>query len=95
MVNEEDHLRLQGIFPGLQPREAWKAAHGLEQIFADRLDFAFSDVWGYLTACPTNTGTGLRASVLIHLPGLVLTQDVDAVVRGITQMGFAVRGFFR
>ncbi|MDP6042542.1 MAG: protein arginine kinase [Candidatus Latescibacteria bacterium] len=94
MVNEEDHLRLQGIFPGLQPRAAWNAACGLERFFADRLNFAFSDAWGYLTACPTNTGTGLRASVLIHLPGLVLTQDVDAVVRGITQMGFVVRGFF-
>ena len=94
MVNEEDHLRLQGIFPGLQPRIAWQATHTLERTLASRLNFAFSDDWGYLTACPTNTGTGLRASVLIHLPGLVLTQDIDGVVRGITQMGFVVRGFF-
>ena len=94
MVNEEDHLRLQGIFPGLQPRKAWEATCALECVLAGGLDFAFSDAWGYLTTCPTNTGTGLRASVLIHLPGLVLTQDIDAVVRGITQMGFVVRGFF-
>ena len=94
MLNEEDHLRFQAIFSGLQPQNAWQSISELQQIFAQFLHFAFHDAWGYLTACPSNTGTGLRASVLIHLPGLVLTQEMDAVVRGITQMGFAVRGFF-
>lgn len=94
MLNEEDHLRFQAIFSGLQPQGAWQSISQLQQIFAESLHFAFHDAWGYLTACPSNTGTGLRASVLIHLPGLVLTQEMDAVVRGITQMGFAVRGLF-
>ncbi|MBT5830690.1 MAG: ATP--guanido phosphotransferase, partial [Candidatus Latescibacteria bacterium] len=94
MLNEEDHLRFQAIFSGLQPQSAWQAISELQQVFAESLQFAFHEAWGYLTACPSNTGTGLRASVLIHLPGLVLTQEMDAVVRGITQMGFAVRGLF-
>ena len=94
MLNEEDHLRFQAILSGLQPQNAWHAIFELQQAFADSLSFAFHKTWGYLTACPSNTGTGLRASVLIHLPGLVLTQEMDAVVRGITQMGFAVRGLF-
>jgi len=58
------------------------------------LDYAYSEQWGYLTACPTNVGTGLRASVLIHLPGLVLTQQKDAVLRGVTQVGLVARGFY-
>jgi protein arginine kinase len=94
MVNEEDHLRFQVIFSGYQPFEAYCAVHALERDLSDRLPFAFHETWGYLTACPSNTGTGLRASVLIHLPGLVLTKEIDGVVRGITQMGFAVRGLF-
>ncbi len=94
MVNEEDHLRLQVILSGLQAHEAFWAVRRLEGELASNLDFAFSKQWGYLTACPTNTGTGLRASILIHLPGLVLTQEIDGVVRGVTQMGFAVRGIY-
>lgn len=94
MLNEEDHLRFQAIVSGFQPQKAWRVVSELQEKFAESLHFAFHDAWGYLTACPSNTGTGLRASVLIHLPGLVLTQEMDAVVRGITQMGFAVRGLF-
>ena len=94
MLNEEDHLRFQVLFAGFQPVAARDAVSRLESAFASGLDFAFHETWGYLTACPSNTGTGMRASVLIHLPGLVLTQEIDAVVRGITQMGFAVRGLF-
>jgi protein arginine kinase len=93
MVNEEDHLRLQAILPGLQAEEAWSQANGLDDELGAGLDYARSEDWGYLTACPTNTGTGLRVSVLIHLPGLVLTEDMDRVVRGLAQMSFAVRGF--
>jgi protein arginine kinase len=94
MLNEEDHFRFQAILSGLQPQNAWQQVSELQSAFAESLHFAIHEVWGYLTACPSNTGTGLRASVLIHLPGLVLTQEMDAVVRGITQMGFAVRGLF-
>ncbi|MBK37216.1 MAG: protein arginine kinase [Gemmatimonadetes bacterium] len=94
MVNEEDHLRIQSILSGFQPDEAWVAARKLEAGLADRLKFAESDRWGYLTACATNAGTGLRASVLIHLPGLVLTREMDRVIRGVAQMGFVVRGIY-
>lgn len=94
MLNEEDHLRFQAIVSGLQPQNAWQFVSKLQNAFAEALPFACHDRWGFLTACPSNAGTGMRASVLIHLPGLVLTQEMNAVVRGITQMGFAVRGLF-
>lgn len=94
MLNEEDHLRLQAILSGFQPKNAWHIIDRVDDELASSLDFAFSDQFGYLTACPTNTGTGLRASVLIHLPALVLTQEIDKVLRGITQVGLAVRGFY-
>lgn len=93
MVNEEDHLRLQAIQPGFQPKIAWWIIDRIDDELGRNLEYAFSDQFGYLTACPTNTGTGMRASVLIHLPGLVLTQEVQRVLRGITQVGLAVRGF--
>ncbi len=94
MVNEEDHLRMQVILSGFQAHEAWWAVRRLERELAADLDYAFSGKWGYLTACPTNTGTGLRASILIHLPGLVLTQEIEGVVRGVSKMGFTVRGLY-
>jgi protein arginine kinase len=94
MVNEEDHLRLQAILSGFQPGQAYALASEIDADLAKALPYAYSSRWGHLTACPTNVGTGLRASVLIHLPGLVLTQDMEKVLRGITQMGFAVRGFY-
>ncbi len=94
MVNEEDHLRIQSILSGFHPDEAWTAARGLEAQLSGQLTFAESDRWGYLTACATNAGTGLRASVLIHLPGLVLTREMERVVRGVAQMGFVVRGIY-
>jgi protein arginine kinase len=94
MLNEEDHLRLQAILSGFQPKSAWHIIDRIDDDLASSLDYAFSDRFGYLTACPTNTGTGMRASVLIHLPALVLTQEIDKVLRGITQVGLAVRGFY-
>jgi protein arginine kinase len=94
MVNEEDHLRIQVILSGLQPVEAYETARALERDLAGVLDFAASPRWGFLTACATNTGTGLRASTLIHLPGLALTKEMDGVVRGVAQLGFAVRGIY-
>ena len=94
MVNEEDHLRLQAIFPGLQARTAWEKMNALDDELGSGLEYAYADPWGYLTACPTNVGTGMRASVLIHLPALVLTEDIDRVVRGLTQLSFTVRGFY-
>lgn len=94
MINEEDHLRLQTFASGLQLERTYELASDLDDALESRLDYAFSDKWGFLTACPTNTGTGLRGSVLIHLPGLVLTKDIDKVLRGVGQVGLAVRGFY-
>ena len=94
MINEEDHLRLQSIQPGFQPTEAWRLVNRLDDEIDRTLDFAFSCDWGYLSACPTNTGTGMRASMLVHLPALVLTGQINRVLQGIGQMGLAVRGFY-
>ena len=94
MINEEDHLRLQAILPGLQAEDAWHRASALDDELGTGLSYAHSERWGYLTACPTNTGTGMRGSVLIHLPALVLTEDMERVLRGLTQMTFTVRGFY-
>ena len=94
MINEEDHLRLQAILPGLRAEEAWTQVNAFDDELGAGLDYAHAETWGYLTACPTNTGTGLRVSVLIHLPALVLTEDMERVLRGLTHMSFTVRGFY-
>jgi protein arginine kinase len=94
MVNEEDHVRLQALSSGFQLRSAWEAVNAIDDELGQDLDYAFSDDLGYLTACPTNAGTGMRASVLIHLPSLVLTKQIGRVLQGITQVGLAVRGFY-
>jgi protein arginine kinase len=94
MINEEDHLRLQVMAPGLQPAEAWSVADGADDDLGQTLDYAYSDEIGYLTSCPTNAGTGLRASVLIHLPALVLLKDIHAVLKSIMQVGLNVRGLY-
>ena len=92
MVNEEDHLRLQCLLPGLQLEKALQEAGKYDDLLEQELDFAFHEEWGYLTACPTNVGTGLRASVMVHLPGLVLTGQLGRVLSAVTQVGLAVRG---
>jgi protein arginine kinase len=94
MINEEDHLRLQAICPGTQSEAAWAQVSALDDSLNATLDCAHDDRLGYLTACPTNTGTGLRMSVLIHLPGLMLTEDVERVIQGLNQLSFAVRGVY-
>jgi len=94
MINEEDHLRIQSFASGLQLERCYDTASDLDDALESRLDYAFSAKWGFLTACPTNTGTGMRASILIHLPALVLTKDIDKVLRGVNQVGLAVRGFY-
>ena len=94
MVNEEDHIRIQALMPGLQLDEAYEAANLVDDQLESSLEWAFSDDFGYLTACPTNVGTGLRASVLVHLPALVLTRKIKKVLTGVTQVGLAVRGFY-
>jgi protein arginine kinase len=94
MVNEEDHLRIQAMQSGFQPAKTWQMAEEIEGTLESRLPFAFSEKCGYLTACPTNTGTGLRVSVLVHLPGLVLTGQIARALKGIAQVGLAVRGLY-
>ncbi|MFH1570861.1 MAG: protein arginine kinase [Gemmatimonadota bacterium] len=94
MINEEDHLRLQAMCPGRRAGVAWSAASVLDDELNAAVACAYDEHLGYLTACPTNTGTGLRMSVLIHLPALVLTEDVERVIQGLNQLSFAVRGVY-
>ena len=94
MVNEEDHLRLQVLSKENNFRKAWASIDDLDTELENYLDYAFSPEWGYLTACPTNLGTGMRASAMLHLPALVLTDQIKQVIRALTEMGMAVRGLF-
>ena len=92
MVNEEDHLRIQALRPGLALRAAWGDANALDDALEQKLEYAFSSSLGYLTSCPTNVGTGMRASVMMHLPGLVLQNEMDPIANGLGKIGLTVRG---
>lgn len=94
MVNEEDHIRIQCLFPGFQLQDAWYQANSIDDWFEHHLDFAFDEQKGYLTSCPTNVGTGLRASVMMHLPGLVVSGQINRILPAINQLGLAVRGIY-
>lgn len=94
MVNEEDHLRVQALAAGFDPQAAFNHANRYDGEIGKYLEFDYDPDFGYMTACPTNAGTGMRASVLIHLPGLVLTRDIEKVISRITRSGLMVRGFY-
>lgn len=94
MVNEEDHLRMQCLLSGLSVQEAYERINRLDDQLSERLEFAFSPTYGYLTSCPTNVGTGLRVSVMLHLPALVMTRHIEKVFRAVYEMRMAVRGFY-
>ncbi len=94
MVNEEDHLRLQCFLSGLQLQEAYRVVDRVDEELGAELPMAYHPEFGYLTSCPTNVGTGLRASILIHLPGLVLTKEIGKVLQGIGQVGLTFRGLY-
>lgn len=94
MVNEEDHLRLQVLRSGLQLEEAWEQINQLDDQIESKLDIAFHPRFGYLTACPTNVGTGIRVSVMLHLPALKLTGEIEKVFRAAKEMRLAVRGLY-
>lgn len=94
MVNEEDHLRIQAMTPGLSLTEAFAKADAADDALESKNDFAFTEQMGYLTSCPTNLGTGLRASVMLHLPALVLTGQINMFINAATQLGLAVRGLY-
>lgn len=94
MINEEDHLRIQTLMSGLRLAESYQRIDRLDEELGSHIPFAYHQEFGFLTSCPTNVGTGLRASVLIHLPGLVLTKQIGQVLQGIGQMGLTFRGLY-
>lgn len=94
MLNEEDHLRMQSIRPGLRLKEAYQALNALDSELEQKLEYAFDPTLGYLTTCPTNLGTGLRASAMLHLPGLVLSDQIGPVLQAVNKIGLAVRGLY-
>jgi len=94
MINEEDHIRLQAMRAGCQLREVWEDVSRIDDQLGEELNFSFDDKLGYLTSCPTNVGTGMRASVMLHLPGLVLSDQINSVIHGVGKLGLAVRGIF-
>jgi protein arginine kinase len=94
MVNEEDHLRIQVMHSGLDLQLAWDQINEIDNLLCDRVVFAFHPQLGFLTACPTNVGTGIRVSVMLHLPALVITRQIDKVFRSLQKIGLAVRGLY-
>ena len=94
MINEEDHLRIQAMQSGMNLRDAWSLIDTLDDELSETIPFAYSTDWGYLTCCPTNTGTGMRASVMVHLPSLVITKQINKVLHTITKLGLTARGLY-
>jgi len=94
MINEEDHLRIQVMKSGFNLKEAWQIIDDMDTELGNLLDFAYSVDFGYLTACPTNAGTGMRASVMLHLPSLVMTKQIGKVLQAITKLGLTARGLY-
>jgi len=94
MINEEDHMRMQALRPGLQIRQAWNAINQVDTELEGKLDYAFNADLGYLTACPTNIGTGIRVSAMLHLPGLVLAEQINPIIQSVNKLGLAVRGLY-
>jgi protein arginine kinase len=94
MLNEEDHIRLQCITSGYNLEEAYDMANKLDNLLEEKLDYAFDEQLGYLAACPTNVGTGIRASVMVHLPALAMNSDMSKVLNAVTQVGMTIRGLF-
>ncbi len=94
MVNEEDHLRIQVLRSGFRPEEAFREIRRVDDALESALDFAFSAQFGYLTACPTNVGTGMRVSVMLHLPALVMTKQIEKVFHAVSKINLAVRGVY-
>ncbi|MFA5095741.1 MAG: protein arginine kinase [Candidatus Omnitrophota bacterium] len=94
MINEEDHIRMQVMQSGFNLYEAWDIVNVIDDGLARQLDLAFLPNWGYLTACPTNVGTGMRGSVMLHLPALVMSRSIDRVMAAIAKLSFTTRGLY-
>jgi len=92
MINEEDHLRVQCLYPGMQIDSAWNVCNKVETLLEEKIDFAYDENYGYLTCCPTNTGTGIRASAMLHLPALTMTGYIKTILEACSKLGIAVRG---
>ena len=94
MVNEEDHLRIQVMQSGLDLNSVWEQVNRIDDLIEEKVAYAFHEKLGYLTACPTNVGTGMRVSVMLHLPALVITRQIDKVFRSLQKISLAVRGLY-
>ncbi len=94
MVNEEDHLRMQVMQSGLDLASVWQQVNRLDDLIEEKVTYAFDERLGYLTACPTNVGTGMRVSVMLHLPALVITRQIEKVFRSLQKVSLAVRGLY-
>jgi protein arginine kinase len=94
LINEEDHLRMQALRPGLQLPAVWQAIDHVDSALERQLHYAFSRELGYLTACPTNLGTGIRVSAMLHLPALVLDEQINQIIASVNKLGLAVRGLY-
>jgi protein arginine kinase len=94
MINEEDHIRMQVLLSGFRLQECWEIIHDVERRLQKELEFAFSSKYGYLTACPTNVGTGIRVSTMLHLPGLIMAKQIEQVLQAIIKLGLAIRGLY-
>jgi len=94
MINEEDHIRIQAMFSGIQLEKAYMVCDGIDSIISEKADYAFDDKYGYLTSCPTNLGTGMRASVMLHLPALVMTGYMKSILESCNKVGVTVRGIY-
>jgi len=94
MINEEDHIRIQTLGDGLSLKECWELSNEVDDVIEQSVDYAFDKDLGYITCCPTNIGTGMRASVMLHLPALSITNQVDKLLYGVSQLGVAVRGVY-
>ncbi len=94
MINEEDHIRIQTIYGGLQIRRAWEEASKIDDLLEKNVQYAFDENWGYLTSCPTNVGTGMRASVMVHLPGLNISGNINKILQTVVQLGLTIRGLY-
>nr|WP_312578439.1 protein arginine kinase [Sedimentibacter sp.] len=94
MVNEEDHIRIQSLGSGMCLNECWEKGTKIDDVLEEKLDYAFDRELGYITSCPTNIGTGMRASVMLHLPALSITNQIDKLLYAISQLGVAVRGVY-
>ncbi len=94
MVNEEDHIRIQSMASGFDLDKAYETADLIDRVIEETVDYAYSKKYGYLTSCPTNTGTGMRASVMVHLPALCITKNMGKIINSVSKFGIAVRGLY-